>query len=724
MKHRGASVIAALAVAISLISAAPAEASIKPSPQVAQEATDSVGFIVKYEPNVSAIAPNGEPTGENYAGVDLENSRDLGSGYKSVDFAADLTPEQASAALERLTLDPRVKSASLNRIFQAADLIAKPIMGSVIGNRDALDLPVVVRSAVKLAAAPTAQAVDAWASGTTPRVRISWSKPGNTVSGKIVGYKLQVYTNGAWKTMVSRTASTTRSFYPATTNLKAGTQAKFRIAAVTLYSGRYYTGSYRTVYATPTALPRANTHLLVQTVGTEVRFSFSPLISQYDMGGLQVSYNLTVIRDGVTETCSSQTATTCVISPAVEGGVYNATLSITNDHGTVAAGSLSTTFTGIASVNSSDDTYFVNQWHLKSGVASPYGMKVTDAWATEAGLNTVNVAVLDTGITSHPDLNANVIGGYDMVSDVSSANDGNGRDSDPSDPGDWDSTETSSWHGTHVAGIIAAVDNSIGVLGVAPNVKIVPVRVLGIGGGSEADIVAGLNWAAGIHITGIPDNTHIANVINMSIGGAGTCFTGSPSQTALAAIKAKGITVVTAAGNESGNAFYSYPGNCVPTINVGATGKTGKPAFYSNWGDGVDISAPGGDFCTQSGTPQNSGDIYSTLNDGDTNPGNPSYGYSLGTSMAAPAVAGVAALLYSAILRETPNVTKDAALVNRVVLAMLDHTTALAGQTPPYDFDTTVGSPTYNKCVAYSGSSRTYGSGIVDANAALAAILQ
>lgn len=720
MNLRGASILSALAVIFSIFSVSPAEARSTPSPTVEESSADAVGFIVKYQPRVSPIAPNGEPTGENSAGVDLENSRDLGSGFRSVDFAKDLSPQDAKDALERLSLDPRVQSVSLNRIFQAANYVAKPIMAGILPKNDPVDLPIVIRSAVRVAAAPATVASDAWRTPNRVAVNLTWTKPTNKISGKIVGYKIQIYGAGAWRTLVSRSSSTARSYTSTSSYLKAGSQAKFRIAAVSYYYGRYYTGTYRTIYATPTAIPRANTHVMVENSNSELRFSWSPLTSQYDMGGMQVSYQLQVSRGGNTETCSTFTQTTCVISPAVEGGQYSATLLISNDRGSVTVGPVTVTFTSVTPVTT-NDTYFINQWHLKSGVSNPYGMKVTDAWRVETGLPSVYVAVLDTGITAHPDLDPNVVTGYDMVSDVTSANDGDGRDSDPSDPGDWDYSSSnrsnSSWHGTHVAGIIAAADNNFGVLGVAPNVKLIPVRVLGVQGGTEADIVAGLKWAAGVHINGIPDNPHIANVINMSIGGQGSCNTGSPTQLALADIKTRGITVVTAAGNDSALASQSYPGNCYPTINVGATGKSGKPAFYSNYGSSVDISAPGGDYCYQTGSQIAEGQIYSTLNSGTTGPVAPTYGYELGTSMASPAVAGVAALMYSAILRKTPTTVKDSALVDRIVRAILDNTTPLASSAPP-------ATPVGNLCAPYGGSTHAYGSGIVNADAALAAVLQ
>jgi serine protease len=249
-------------------------------------------------------------------------------------------------------------------------------------------------------------------------------------------------------------------------------------------------------------------------------------------------------------------------------------------------------------------------------------------------------------------------------------------------------------------------------------VKIIPVRVLATGGGSEADIVAGLNWAAGIPISGIPLNPHPANVINMSIGGQGTCNTGSPTQLALMAIKNKGITVVTASGNDSDYGSLSYPGNCYPTINVAASGKSGKPTFYSNFGDAVDIAAPGGDYCYQLGPEQVGGQIYSTLNDGTTIPGNPTYGYELGTSMASPNVAGVLALMYSALFRKNPTVAKNSTLVTSMWTALSTTVTPLASNTPP-------ATPSNGMCVVpSSATAQNYGAGIVNAAAAVAAIIQ
>src|SRR5439155_26204113 len=153
------------------------------------------------------------------------------------------------------------------------------------------------------------------------------------------------------------------------------------------------------------------------------------------------------------------------------------------------------------------------------------------AWDTTSGAG-VTVAVLDTGITPHSDLTGNVIAGYDFISDPPTARDGDGRDPNPNDEGDWfnagecgsTTPETSSWHGTHVAGTIGALtDNGVGVAGIARNARIEPVRVLGKCGGFTSDIADAITWASGGRVSRVPRNPNPAKVINMSLGGSGAC---------------------------------------------------------------------------------------------------------------------------------------------------------------------------------------------------------
>ena len=206
------------------------------------------------------------------------------------------------------------------------------------------------------------------------------------------------------------------------------------------------------------------------------------------------------------------------------------------------------------------------------------GVSALEAWGTTRGKG-VTVAVLDSGITSHPDLDANVLPGYDFIAESAFSNDGNGRDSDPTDAGNWtvdnqcftgSKATASDWHGTHVAGTIAAIaNNNEGIAGVAPEAKIVPVRVLGACGGFDSDITDGIIWAAGGRVRGVPTNQNPAQVINMSIGSEGTCTT--PYRQAIAQANKRGSIVVVAAGNNNFDASKSSPGNCDDVINVGAT---------------------------------------------------------------------------------------------------------------------------------------------------------
>ena len=257
------------------------------------------------------------------------------------------------------------------------------------------------------------------------------------------------------------------------------------------------------------------------------------------------------------------------------------------------------------------------------------GVSALEAWGTTRGKG-VTVAVLDSGITAHPDLDANVLPGYDFIAESAFSNDGNGRDSDPTDAGNWtvdnqcftgSKATASDWHGTHVAGTIAAIaNNNEGIAGVAPEAKIVPVRVLGACGGFDSDITDGIIWAAGGSVRGVPANQNPAQVINMSIGSEGTCIT--PYRQAIAQANKRGSIVVVAAGNNNFDASKSSPGNCEDVINVGATDKNGKRS-RRYWGGG----------------------ILSTLNAGKTAPGKADYAEYQGTSMAAPHVAGIVALM-------------------------------------------------------------------------------
>jgi serine protease len=299
-----------------------------------------------------------------------------------------------------------------------------------------------------------------------------------------------------------------------------------------------------------------------------------------------------------------------------------------------------------------NDPMYTQQWHYYDAKG---GLNLPAAWDKSTGAG-INVAVIDTGYRPHADLSGQILPGYDFITSAAIGADGNGRDSDASDTGD--STiagqcggglpaqdEASSWHGTHVAGTIAAkTNNGVGVAGVAYGARVVPVRVLGKCGGYTSDIADAMIWASGGAVTGAPANPNKARVLNLSLGGSGACDT--TTQNAINSARSRGAVVVVAAGNSNINASNANPANCAGVITVAAVGRSGGKASYSNYGTNVDVAAPGGD----SGAA-----ILSTWNAGTSTPAGDNYGYMMGTSMATPHVAGVAALM----LAKNPNLTPD-----------------------------------------------------------------
>jgi serine protease len=329
-----------------------------------------------------------------------------------------------------------------------------------------------------------------------------------------------------------------------------------------------------------------------------------------------------------------------------------------------------------------DDPLFALQWDLLAPLATDagpldepesFGVQMPQAWAiTQGGINPPVVAVLDTGSTSHPDLgsvstpglpNQRWVSGYDFISyddwfgaHPYPANDGDGRDADPADPGDWISSAeddgdeddgffegcgegSSSWHGTHVTGTIGATwDNAVGISGMLASARIQPIRVLGKCGGYTDDIAAAITWASGGAVAGVPDNPTPAKVLNLSLGFASSPPESCPTvlQDSITGARDRGSTVVVAAGNSDLPASNPLA-NCDGVVAVAATSQMGDRAAYSNYGSNVDLAAPGGDFVVDDG-------IVSTLNDGRTAAENPTYAAYQGTSMAAPHVAGAAAL--------------------------------------------------------------------------------
>ncbi len=377
------------------------------------------------------------------------------------------------------------------------------------------------------------------------------------------------------------------------------------------------------------------------------------------------------------------------------------------------------------------------QWYLRTPageVASSINAPV--AWDRTTGNPNIVVAVLDTGVRpEHPDLANRLLAGYDMISDPAVANNGVGRDADASDPGDWISwaeahdpsgpfygcaVENSSWHGTMTSSLIgAATNNGNGLAGVAWGIRLLPVRVLGKCGGYDSDIIAGMKWAAGMSVPGVPANPDPARVINMSLGGTGTC-----PQSYLDALNAIGSlqnapVIVAASGNSVGQAVGT-PANCPGVIAVGGLRHVGTKVGFSDVGPEIAISAPAGN-CVNTGTSQPClYPILAATNTGTTMPGasayTDSFNYSVGTSFAAPLVAGTAALMLSVQPSLTPAQIK--AVLQASARAFPSSGVADDPQAGPIQQCHAPTSSGQTQCYC---TTSTCGAGMLDAGAAVAA---
>jgi len=311
-----------------------------------------------------------------------------------------------------------------------------------------------------------------------------------------------------------------------------------------------------------------------------------------------------------------------------------------------------------------NDPLFAGQWFLKATEVS--AVNAIGAWDIELGASGVTIAVLDTGVLfDHPDLGrvangGKLLPGYDFVAATPQANDGDGRDADATDAGDWISATdsgnaafqgcaqtNSTWHGTRVAGMVGALsNNSSGVAGLAWNSRILPVRVLGKCGGIDSDILAGMRWAAGLHVNGVADNPTPARVLNMSLGSDGIC---EPSyRDVINELTARKVLVVISAGNEG--TVVSSPANCPGVAAVAAIRHAGSKVGFSSLGPEVTLAAPGGNCVNVNGGPC----LFSldtTNNTGLTVPGVNTYtdqqSSNVGTSFSTPIVSGIAALMLS-----------------------------------------------------------------------------
>lgn len=303
-----------------------------------------------------------------------------------------------------------------------------------------------------------------------------------------------------------------------------------------------------------------------------------------------------------------------------------------------------------------NDPYFrqqTNLWSPSAAVASDggstpdYSIAAPTMWEATQGRKSVVVSVVDGGIVAHPDLAKQTVPGYDMIADSQNAGDGNGRDSNAADPGNrsdgkYCTAHPSSWHGTHVAGIIGALrNNKIGVSGIAPGVTLQPVRVAGRCGATMSDVIAGIRWASGGAVPGIPGNKTPAKVINLSLSSTvSDNLCPAAYQEVIDEARARGVVVVASAGNQGKDVRSRTPANCQGVLSVGATDDKGAPTSYTNAGYTIGMMAQGGEVGEGQG-------IWSTVDAGTAGPSKSTYRQMAGTSMAAPAVSAAAALVFS-----------------------------------------------------------------------------
>ena len=599
----------------------------------AQSTEKISGVLVQYSAGVEAVAPNGEPTGANLLRGKVV-SEDLGGGLFALNFVEPMDKTLAKIWIKRMVLDRRIIWAEPNLAIEkaSANISSRPILTQARAASGPISL--VAKPAVSATASDQA------------RVRLSWKTPSKRYGAKIVGYRVQYSSNGgaSYQTLISNTGSSdTRIFV--SDGIRAGISYRFRVRAITNDGSELNTvgASSNTASAIVRTAPKPVYVTSAPRIGPGNITYLEQSIS--DRGGFAASavrYRAVAtaadIESVETSLCN---ATRCQFPELLADTTYTVEVFATNA-------------LGVSSSNATvpaNDLYFPLQWYLngKNGVSMP------TAWKYSKGDGHKVVAVIDTGIRAHQQIDKALtrnadgsIYGYDFVSELANAADGDGEDSNPNDEGD--SSGGNSFHGTHVAGIIAAEHDFLGSAGIAPNVKLLPIRALGKDGGTISDLVKAVNWAAGVKIAGIPQNKFPVSVINLSLGAKEVVScTGGYASIFDAAI-AKGITVIAAAGNES-RASLSFPGNCNGVITVVATQALGDRATYSNFGSGTLLSAPGGEFNIGSTeSPDSRGGIISSWVD---SANLPSYRLSEGTSMATPVVSGIVALMYSM----QPNIT-------------------------------------------------------------------
>lgn len=667
---------------------------------------DTIGINVEFKPGVDeAAALDQVIAAANMAAeeVSISSAKSIGLGWYSLAFDKDPTDSDAQLIAAAIRSFETVATTSFDVRVQISTVIT-PTAHLYTFKSSSYTPDYRYLSATN--------AYDS-SNPTVGKIKFRWKRPSKKPHYYVVAYAKS--SSGPWKYKTIKSYST----YPSYTfsGLTPGQTYYFKVKAK-YSSTRYSSYSKKSVSTFPVVKPVAVKLIsgAVATGASEINAEWFALDTVSARGGASsVQYRMDVYRksdNSLVASTTPGTATNATTSGLVVGDYYAKIVTINSVAQTATTG------------NSSDFAY-LNLWYLNGSA----GVDVQPAWSqTQGGDHNVTVAVIDTGFTNAPILKTNSwwdsannhYYGYDFVGNTPSSpsNDGNGWDSNPTDPGDYSLGSNSSWHGTQVGSIIAGWLDTTSVsststivsanrtLGVSPKVKLLPIRVLGPKGGSSSDLIAAINWAAGFTVIGTPVNLHPARVINLSMGSPNAVDCDTATQNAITNAVNAGVIFVTAAGNfglAGLKANQSYPGNCFGTVNVGASGASGDKSFYTNLGSGgsysgIDLSAPGGDSSVGGSTCSQTNCITTTINTGSTNPTST---YSLavgqGTSFAAPIVSGVLALMLSV----NSNLTLDSAA------------TILVNTATPFAPDTWCAqnsTDTYFEC----------GAGIVNAGAAVA----